>query len=161
MLRCSIVGSGDQEPELLARRARLGLEEVVSMPGPMPQRDVVELVRDATVFAAPCVEGDDGNRDGLPTVLLEAMALGTPCVSTAVTGIPEVVRHEETGLIARERDPESLADSIERLLGDRMLRASLARDARRLMEADFDIHRNAARLRGVFEEAVSSLKEAV
>lgn len=161
VLRCSIVGSGDQEPELLARRARLGLEEVVSMPGPMPQREVVDLVRGATVFAAPCVEGDDGNRDGLPTVLLEAMALGTPCVSTAVTGIPEVVRHEETGLIARERDPRSLADSIERLLGDRMLRASLARNARRLMEADFDIHRNAARLRGVFEEAVSSLKEAV
>jgi colanic acid/amylovoran biosynthesis glycosyltransferase len=107
----------------------------------------------ATVFAAPCVVGGDGNRDGLPTVLLEAMALGTPCVSTDVTGIPEVLRDGETGLMVPQHDPAALADAIERLLADPELRVGLAGRARRLVEAEFDVRRNAALLRETFEAA--------
>ncbi|MGI8650656.1 MAG: glycosyltransferase family 4 protein, partial [Rubrobacter sp.] len=152
----SLVGSGELEAELLEQRARLGLEEVVAMPGPMPQREVVSLVRGATVFAAPCVVGEDGNRDGLPTVLLEAMALGTPCVSTAVTGIPEVIRDGETGLIAAQHDPESLAGAIQKLISDAELRSHYSRAARELIESDFDITKNSASLREVFEGAAGS-----
>ena len=77
-------------------------------------------------MAAPCVVGDDGNRDGLPTVLLEAMAMGTPCVATDVTGIPEVIEHEQTGLIAAQNESVTLSEALQRLLEDSVA----AREAR-------------------------------
>ncbi len=105
------------------------------------------------MLAAPCVIASNGNRDGLPTVLLEAMALGIPCVSTDVTGIPEVLRDGETGLNARQHDPENLAGKIQRLLDDEALRLHVAASARRLMEERFDIHRNTPALREIFSGA--------
>jgi colanic acid/amylovoran biosynthesis glycosyltransferase len=152
-VRCRIMGLGEQEPKLRAAVERLGLGNRVELPGPRPQGELIEVVGSAAVFAAPCVVGSDGNRDGLPTVLLEAMALGTPCVSTDVTGIPEVLRDGETGLMVPQRDPAALADAIERLLADPELRVGLAGRARRLVEAEFDVHRNAALLRETFEAA--------
>jgi glycosyltransferase involved in cell wall biosynthesis len=151
--RCRIVGLGEQETELRAAIERLDLGEWVELPGHRPQGELIEAVGSAAVFAAPCVVGGDGNRDGLPTVLLEAMALGTPCVSTDVTGIPEVLRDGETGLMVPQRDPAALADAIKRLLADPELRVGLASRARRLVEAEFDVHRNAALLRKTFEAA--------
>ena len=148
---CRIVGAGEQEVELRARIARLGLEDRVELLGPRPQRELVRLVQGAAVLATPCVVGADGNRDGLPTVLLEAMALGTPCVSTDVTGIPEVIRDAETGLMVPQWDPAALAAAIERLLEEPDLRVRLADRARRLVEAKFDVNRNAAQLREVFQ----------
>ena len=150
---CRIVGAGEQEVELRARIAGLGLEDRVELLGPRPQSELVRLVQGAAVLAAPCVVGADGNRDGLPTVLLEAMALGTPCVSTDVTGIPEVIRDRETGLMIPQRDPAALAGSIGRLLEEPDLRVRLADRARRLVEEKFDVNHNAARLREVFQTA--------
>ena len=92
----------------------------------------------AAVVAAPCVHAADGDRDGLPTVLLEAMAMGTPCVSTPVTGIPEAVEHDVTGLLVPERDAYALADAIHELAGDPALRLRLAVAARRRIEDVFD-----------------------
>lgn len=152
-MKFTFVGSGELEAELRAQRSRLGLEDDVAMPGPMPQRDVMEIVRGATIFAAPCVIGEDGNRDGLPTVLLEAMALGTPCISTDVTGIPEVVRDGETGVIVPQHDPDSLADALQNLADDAGLRERYSRAARELIESEFDIVRNAAALREIFAGA--------
>ena len=150
---CQIIGTGELEESLREKVQALGLTERVQLLGPRPQNQLVDYVRRAAVFAAPCVVGSDGNRDGLPTVLLEAMALGTPCVSTAVTGIPEAVRDGETGLLVPEHDPAALADAMERLLADANLRTRLAANARQLIEAEFDLHRNAARLREVFTTA--------
>jgi colanic acid/amylovoran biosynthesis glycosyltransferase len=150
---CRIVGTGEQEVGLRARVARLGLEDRIELLGPRPQSELVQLVQDAAVLAAPCVVGADGNRDGLPTVLLEAMALGTPCVSTDVTGIPEVIRDGETGLMVSQRDPAALAAAVGRLLEEPDLRARVADRARRLVEAEFDVNRNAAQLRELFQTA--------
>jgi glycosyltransferase involved in cell wall biosynthesis len=144
--RCVIVGGGEDEAALRSQIDRLGLASQVSMEGPRPQREVMELVQSSAVFAAPCVIGTDGNRDGLPTVLLEAMALGTPCVATDVTGIPEVIHDGETGLLVRQEDPWSLANAVEVLLADIDLQTRLARRARALIEAEFDVHRNTASL---------------
>jgi len=144
---CEIIGSGEDEAALRAQIERLSVGTRVRLEGPRPQARVIEHVREAAVFAAPCIVGKDGNRDGLPTVLLEAMALGTPCVSTDVTGIPEVIRHGETGLCVPQREAEALADALKQLLDSSDLRTRLASAARRLIEKDFDIHRNAARQR--------------
>jgi glycosyltransferase involved in cell wall biosynthesis len=113
-------------------------------------------MREAAVLAAPCVVGADGNRDGMPTVLLEAMALGTPCIATPVTGIPEIVQDGATGLLVEERDAGGLAEGLHRLLGDAVLRERLARAARQRIERDFDIHKNAARLRELLPHAATA-----
>lgn len=151
--QCQIVGTGELEKELKAQIEALGLEEQVCILGARPQNEVFELVQQAGVFAAPYVIGKDGNRDGLPTVLLEAMALGTPCVGTDVTGIPELIRHEQTGLIVPQENPQALALALQKLLENSALRVKFATEARKLMESEFDIHTNAALLRQLFQSA--------
>jgi colanic acid/amylovoran biosynthesis glycosyltransferase len=150
---CEIIGDGEERALLEGRIKSLALENHVRLLGARPQQEVIAKIQEASVFALPCVVGEDGNRDGLPTVLLEAMALGTACVSTDVTGIPEILRHEETGLQVLQRDPLASANALERLLLDSELRLRLAVNARGLIEKEFDIERNAAKLREVFATA--------
>ena len=158
---CEIVGAGPLEPELRETIAGLGVVETVRLLGPRPQHELAAHVQGAAVLAAPCVVAADGNADGLPTVLLEAMAFGTPCVATDVTGIPELVRDGETGLLVPQRDPAALADALERLLDDPALRLRLAANGRALVEERFDVHRNAARIREFFQAAAGRPLEAV
>ena len=152
---CQITGKGELEAELRSRIDKLHLNDFVKLVGPQPQNKIIELVREAAVFVAPCIIGSDGNRDGLPTVLLEAMALGTPCISTNVTGIPEVIKNRETGLLVPQLDPISLAAAIETLLSDPSLRVQIAIKARKLIVEKFDIHRNSAHVRQVFHAATA------
>jgi glycosyltransferase involved in cell wall biosynthesis len=140
---CQLVGGGELEGKLAAMIEKLQLQEQVFLLGSQPQNKVKELIRNAAVMAAPCVHGEDGNRDGLPTVLLEAMALGTPCISTPVTGIPEVIKHMTTGLIVPERSPKELADALALMIGSPELRVRCSDEARRLIESDFDAIQNA------------------
>lgn len=155
-VRLDLVGSGDQEQALRAQVAALGLETHVRFHGAQPQWRVREIIGSAAALAAPCLVAADGNRDGLPTVLLEAMALGTPCVATPVTGIPEAVRHRDTGLLVPEADPLVLAASLLMLVGDPDLRCRLAEHGRALVEREFDARRSAARLREVFAQAAGT-----
>lgn len=93
-------------------------------------------------------------------MLLEALALGTPAVSTPVTGIPEIVRHEETGLLVPESDPTALAAALARTLDDPAGSAERSRAARALLEADFDFRDHAVTLQGIFREAIASRADA-
>jgi len=147
---CTIVGTGSLEAELRSQIGELNLNSTVQLLGPRPQREVFEFVQNASVFAAPCLVAADGNRDGLPTVLLEAMALGTPCVSTDVCGIPEIVIDGKTGLTVRQHEECDLASALERLLLSPSFREELATNARLLIEKDFDVEINAARQRELF-----------
>lgn len=149
--KAEIIGKGPLEAELQAQIEQRGLTNHVKLLGPRPQGEVRQHIQAGAVFAAPCIIGEDGNRDGLPTVLLEAMALGTPCVSTDVTGIPEVLHDGETGLLVSQNDSISLANALGRLLDDADLRVWLAEAARQLVAAEFDIHGNAAQIRQLFE----------
>jgi glycosyltransferase involved in cell wall biosynthesis len=156
---CDIVGSGELETELANQIAALSLENQVRLIGPQPQNIVREMIRGAAVFAAPCVIGPDGNRDGLPTVITESLALGTPCISTDVTGIPEIIRHNQTGILVGQENPVELATQIERLFHDPELRNTLAQNARQLIEKEFDSHKNVARLRRLFPSTPNSQSE--
>lgn len=158
----TIVGGGEMDAALRARAVSRGVGHLVTFTGPRPQAEVVAAFGRARVFAAPSVVGGDGNREGLPTTILEAMACGTPVVATATTGVPEVVRHGQTGLLVPEGDPVALAAAIERLLDDPAPGMRMAAEARALIEREFDVHRNARALRDVFAEAARpALQEAM
>jgi colanic acid/amylovoran biosynthesis glycosyltransferase len=147
---CRLIGTGPLEASLRRRIDDHGIADCVMLSGPRPQADVIKEVRSAAVLAAPSVIALDGDRDGLPTVMLEAMALGTPSIGTPVTGIPEAIRDGETGLIVPAHDPPRLAAALSALLNDSRLRVRLADAARRRIEVEFDSHRNAASLRELF-----------
>jgi glycosyltransferase involved in cell wall biosynthesis len=151
--QCRIIGTGEEEEALQSAISDNGLNHSVEMVGPLPQAEVAKEIARASVVAAPCVVGADGNRDGLPTVILEAMALGTPCVSTDVTGIPEVVKHGETGLIVPQYNAVGLADAMLRLIDDAETRAEYAGAGRRLIEREFDATSNTGKQRDLFSRA--------
>jgi glycosyltransferase involved in cell wall biosynthesis len=90
--------------------------------------------------------------DGIPVALMEAMAAGTPVVSTTVSGIPELVENGVTGLLVPPADSSALADSIERLLGDPPYARGLAQNARARIEQDFDASKEARKLYAFFRE---------
>lgn len=155
-MRCTLVGDGALREELAAQIENLNIGDVVKMVGPMPQPDIIEMMKSANMVVAPCVINDDGDRDGLPTVLLESMALGTPVISTKVAGIPELVKDGETGLCVADRNPELLAEAMQRLLDDHVLCKKFSKNGRLLIEREFEEDRNAAIQRQLFRAAVAA-----
>ncbi|HEY7333145.1 MAG TPA: glycosyltransferase [Candidatus Limnocylindria bacterium] len=156
VFRCEIIGEGPQRQELQALVDRLGLADRVVLNGALPFPEVVARYRRASVFVLPCIVTEEGDRDGIPNVILEAMASGLPVVSTPVSGIPEVVRDLDTGLSVPERDPAGIADAVHRLFGDPELASGMADRARELVRAEFDLDRNVDRLLAQFQAVPSA-----
>ncbi len=147
--RCMIVGAGPLRDTLTSLIAKHDLQTLVTLEGAMTHASLIDLYRQANIFAlAPCI-AEDGDRDGIPNVIAEAMAIGVPVVSTDVSGIPEVVRDGETGLLVPPRDPSALADAIGRLLDNPAYAVNLASAARILLETDFDLWSTTATLHGL------------
>jgi glycosyltransferase involved in cell wall biosynthesis len=147
-LRCRIVAGGAPAVQaMLARRiAAAGLTDVVELAGAQPLAAVYAAMREADVFVLLSEVGVSGLRDGFPTVLLEAMALRLPVVSTWVSGIPEIVRHGVTGFLVPERRPRAAAAAIGRLAGDAALRARFGQAGWERVRHRFDLERSADRL---------------
>ena len=154
--RCRIAGKGELEPELRTLIVELDLEERVELVGPIPREQLLTVYRRASVVVAPCVIGADGNRDGLPTVVVEAMALGVPVVATDVTGIPEVVEDGRTGLLVPQHHPEALATAIRRVLAEPAWAEAMVRAGRARVEREFDLRANVASLRNLLQEAIGA-----
>lgn len=149
-LRCEILGDGVLRPVLESRIRECGLERHVRLLGAVDQSEVRRKLQSAWVLALPCIVAEDGNRDALPTVLLEALASGTPVVSTPVTGVSEIVTDGREGLLVPERDPAELASALSVVLEDQAVRAGLGRRGRETAETRFDLRKNVARLLEIF-----------
>jgi glycosyltransferase involved in cell wall biosynthesis len=159
--QCRIVaGSRDLWNELTTQIRDLGLSSSVVIEGPLDQEEVRKLYPQATVFALPCVIADDGDRDGIPNVLVEAAAAGVPIVSTAVSGITELVVDGDTGCLVPPRDPVALGAAIERLLDSPDLRAGLRVRARARVEERFNLRRNAVLVANELALSMSAKVEA-
>lgn len=137
--------------DLRRRIARLGIGDRVHLAGQLGQREVYDHYRAASVFCLPCRVLEDGDRDGIPNVLLEAMWCGIPVVTTGVSGIPELVEDGTNGLLIPEDDPDALAGAVEKLAADRELGDRLGRAGRETVGERFDGDDLARRLAGLFE----------
>lgn len=129
----AVAGDGDLQEELRQRAAGCGAAERVVFIGLLKQHEVAELLAAADVVCVPSVRDDSGNVDGLPNVVMETLACGTPLVATTAGGIGAVARDGENALLVRERDADALAAAIGALLGDGALRRRLGDTARRDM----------------------------
>ncbi len=143
-------GDGPLRQALEAQVKELGLSDRVQLLGTQTHDWVRRGYERARVFVLPCVIMADGDRDGIPNVLLEAMASGVPVVSTAVSGIPELIESEGDGLLVPPSTPPLLADALERLLSEPELGERLARTARAKIEARFAREQSAAQLLALF-----------
>jgi colanic acid/amylovoran biosynthesis glycosyltransferase len=149
-VRLELIGDGPLRQELEAAAVRAGID--VRFLGSLPREEVVRQYRRAAVFCLPSTVASSGDRDGLPTSVLEAMALGVPVVTTALNGLAEAVIDGRTGLAVPERSPRDLAAAILRLLSDPELATRLSREARRHVEASFSVANSASRLQSLFTE---------
>lgn len=154
LFQCLIVGTGPLQESLRARIIGHNLQNYVTLLGAQEQAQVLDLYRRSDIFALACVVAEDGDRDGMPYVLIEALAMQMPAVTTTVTGIPELIRDGETGLLVPERDVTALAHAIERLLLDKSLRLELGRRGREAVLNGFDIRQTVVDLAAIFCEIV-------
>ncbi len=131
------IGSGPRLKRLKRMATSAGLERRTTWLGAQKQEEVIHAYQNSDVFVLPCKIDRNGDRDGLPNVLMEAQSQGLACIATRVSAIPELILHEETGLLAAPGDPEDLARQITRLLGDFDLRKQLAEAGRRRVTSEF------------------------
>jgi len=140
--RCVIVGEGEERDALATSIRAQGLDGRVELVGAMPHRAVMELIARAAVFTLPSVRAKDASMDGIPNVILEAFSVGTPVVSTSLSGIPEVVRDGETGTLVAPGDSVALAGALRDVLQRPEVHLDRARRGRDLVASSFDLTRN-------------------
>jgi glycosyltransferase involved in cell wall biosynthesis len=144
--RLEIIGDGPERVGLEALANRLGLKDSVSFSGARGNSAVLESMAAADVLAVPSRIGARRQTEGLPTVIVEALSCELPVVATRLTGIPEIVRHEETGLLFEMDDEDGLASALLRMAEDPEAARRWAEAGRRLVEQEFDQRENAKRL---------------
>jgi len=148
----TLIGDGDDRDKTLDLIQTLGLSERTRWLGTLPHDVVREHYRQSDIFALGCEVAANGDRDGIPNVLVESLAMGVPVVATRVSAIPEIIAHGETGLLVEPGRPDQMADAIRQGLEDQDLRGNLIAAGRRRVQAGFDngklveelvqIHRN-------------------
>ena len=152
---CVIAGSGPEEERLQRLIAEHQLEECVQVTGrAILQEEIPELLRDARLFCLPCVVDSDGDMDGLPQVLIESMACRVPAVSTFLVGIPDLVRHEENGLLVETGNVAACANAMQRLLLDEETVQQYGAAAEQWAKSHFGREELVSRLKSIFTEVV-------
>jgi colanic acid/amylovoran biosynthesis glycosyltransferase len=143
---CHFVGDGPDRPSLEEQVERAQLDGRVFFHGQKTRREVIEFLHQADALVVPSIPTRSGRREGIPVVLMEAMSVGVPVVASRISGIPELVENEVTGLLVPPRDPQALADAIERLSQDSALVTHLASNGREKVLLDFNLFKNATTL---------------
>jgi glycosyltransferase involved in cell wall biosynthesis len=148
----AIYGDGPLRAELAAQIQESGLDGQVTLAGPRMQQELLPLFQISTMFALTPSLPADGDRDGIPNVLVEAMACGLPVVSTAVAGIPELVIHETNGLLFQPHDVEGIAAGLAALLRDEDQRKQMGEAARQTVLDRFDLKAGACQMAGLLQQ---------
>lgn len=145
-----VVGKDDGSEKLQALINELDCQNYVTLLGDQSQSEIVALYSQSDLFALACVIAEDGDRDGIPSVLIEAMACEVPVITTNVAGIPDLVQNEINGLLVEERNSQEMANAIERLIGDEELQDRFGREGRKTVLEKFDIRSVTKQLADLF-----------
>ena len=166
--RCDLIGDGPERDAVVAQIAAAGLGAQVCWHGLLPRPEVSRMLAAADIFCLPSVPTPQGKKEGIPVVLMEAMASGLPVVSSRLSGIPELVEDGVSGVLVEPRDSVALADAIQALGEDAARRLRLGQAGREQVGQHFDLRTNAQRLAALFAQggtarraAPSSAREAV
>ena len=151
---CKIIGEGLLRQSLEHCAINCQVASKVQFLGVQSQSRIRQLLKDSDMFIAPSMVARDGDRDGIPNVILEAMAMGVPVIASEISGIPEVVVNGNTGLLVSSANSISLALAIENLWRDPGLREKLALNARKLIEEKFDAAKNGEKLIEIFRKSL-------
>jgi glycosyltransferase involved in cell wall biosynthesis len=151
---CNLVGDGPFRTALTEQVAQAGLVERVHFLGQRTRGEVIKLLQGAEVLVVPSIPTRSGRREGIPVVLMEAMASGLPVVASGISGIPELVEDGQSGLLVKPRDPQAIADVLERLYDDPQLGQRLGQVGREKVRRAFDLNANAAALAQRFSAEV-------
>ncbi len=149
--RCVIGGNGEQMELISQKVIDYGLENDVELPGFIMQEELQPWLDEATLLVLPCIVAPDGDTDGIPVTLMEAMAKQVPVISTAVSGIPELIEDGVDGVLVAQQDAQTLADGIQNLLEDPERAKRLAASGREKVIAEFDVGSNAEKLADLFK----------
>jgi glycosyltransferase involved in cell wall biosynthesis len=149
------IGGGLLLGSLKAQARKLGIAGRITWRGPQPQETVLAAYRSHDLFVLPCRVAADGDRDGLPNVLMEAQSQGLACLSTAVGGVPELIRDGETGCLVPPNDVAALAAALVRLMRDPAERRKLAAAGERRVRAEFDAQRGFKALSELFQRSLA------
>jgi glycosyltransferase involved in cell wall biosynthesis/tRNA A-37 threonylcarbamoyl transferase component Bud32 len=155
-IECNIVGEGRLRRVTEQWIARHGLSDRVRLLGALPQHEVARLMGEADIFVFPSIIAVDGQMDGIPLSLMEAMAAGKPVVGSAISGIPELVKHEINGLLVDAAYPQRLEAAVRRLIEDPALRARLGDAGRQTVRQQFDIRRTTAALVALLDRTMEA-----
>jgi glycosyltransferase involved in cell wall biosynthesis len=154
-LEYTLIGDGQDRQKILDLVRQLGMEPVCRWLGTQPHHVVLEHYRRADLFVLGCEVAADGDRDGIPNVLFESMAMGVPVVATGVSAIPELVESGRTGWLVPPGRPEALADAMQALLTDAGLRRRVIPAARQRVLRDFDNRALVSRLADIYRAALA------
>ena len=146
----TLIGDGDDREKILSLADELGLQPITRWLGTQPHHVVLEHYRRSDLFVLGCEVAPNGDRDGIPNVLLESMAMGVPVVTTRISGIPELVQDGETGLLVPPGEPEKMADAMFRLLTTRELRDRIIPKAMERVRRDFNNRAHVADLAALY-----------
>ena len=148
---CHLIGDGPLRRAVNVKVAECGLQDQVILRGAMDRAAIAREMQQADIFVLPSVLASRGNREGIPVVLMEAMATGLPVVASRLSGIPERVKSGETGILVPPRDSQAIADALETLIRDAELRGRMGRKGRQKVIAEFDLEKNLDQLITLFQ----------
>lgn len=153
--QCDIVGYGLLEGELAQLIADLDVADVVSLAGKMTQDELVKVYQRASIFVLPCQVMENGDRDGIPNVLLEAMAMEIPVVSTDISGIGELVESDKNGFLIPEKNTPAIAEALGKLLAQPALGEQFGKAGRERVLQQFSLERNVGEIRELFDRMLN------
>jgi len=155
---CNIIGDGPLEEKLKSKALQLNIEKKVHFLGSKKTEEIPEFFKTSDVFVLACAKDPKEGHDGIPLVFMEAMAYGTPVIGTAISGIPELIKHQRTGLCVKPMHSQSLADAIIYFSENQLEAACMITNARKLIETEFDIRDIASKQRCLFNKIICNNK---
>jgi glycosyltransferase involved in cell wall biosynthesis len=150
--QCIIIGEGPQKFHLQKLIRVNGLSKFVTLAGIVFQEEIINFLNKTDIFVLPCIQAADSDMDGIPVVLMEAMAMQIPVISTQISGIPELIKNMETGLLVPPKNEDALANRIQFLKENIEIRKKLGTAGRKWVLENYEITKNTEKLYKIYRK---------